>query len=65
MRNKTQVNNLLEQLRNDVKNINYLARTGCTFEQLTDAFSKTYQRLDNLQNLIDVEPDEYKSNQIL
>lgn len=65
MRNKATVLRDIDQLRSDVKNIDYILRTGGSQEDYRKAYQKTLDRLDNLQGLVDIEQDPYKSNQVL
>ena len=66
MKNKATVLKNIEQLRIDIKNINTLIfRTDTTNDQVFQAFKSVNERLDNIEGLIDIEIDPYKSNQIL
>lgn len=66
MKNKTTVLKNIDQLRIDIKNINTLIfRPDTTDDQVFQAFKTAYERLDNIEGLVDIEIDPYKSNQIL
>lgn len=66
MKNKATVLKNIDQLRIDMKNINTLIfRSDTTGDQVFQAFKTAYERLDNIEGLVDIEIDPYKTNQIL
>lgn len=59
MRSKEVISNNLDKLRNNINNIKYIVNTGGSFHDLLNAFEVVYTTLDNIDNLISIEPDEF------
>lgn len=59
MRSKEVISNNLDKLRNNINNIKYIVNTGGSFHDLLKAFEVAYTTLDNIDNLVSIEPDEF------
>ena len=59
MRSKEVVSNKLDQLRNNIKLIKYLMNTNGTFTEILAAFDSSFDTLDIIDNLVNIEPDAF------
>lgn len=65
MKNKPQVLSNIDKLRGDVKNLNLVITRGGSYDDLFQAFKRIEERIDNLEGLVDLEQDTFKTNQII
>lgn len=65
MRNKENILKNLDQLRNDISSVRYIVNTTGNFQEISEAFAKTFDRLENLEGLIAIEPDDFRTTQII
>lgn len=65
MKNKQLVLDNLERVRNNIRNLNYLTNTGCSFDELQNAFNLAFENLEKAEGLVSVEQDFYRTNQII
>lgn len=64
MRNKEVISNRLEQLRNNIKNTRYLMSTNGGWDEILASFDVSFDTLEVVENLINIEPDEFGSKLI-
>ena len=65
MRNKELVLQRIEQVRQDVRALNYLLRTNASFDEIQQSFEKINERIEQAESLVSIEPDTFKSNQLV
>ena len=65
MKNKTLVLTRVEQVRQAIKKINYIMRTNGSFQELDQAFVDTYEILESMESLVNIESDPFHTNQIV
>lgn len=65
MKNKQLVLDNLERLRNNIKNINYQYSTGAAFQDFKDAVEAALETLGKAEDLVNVEHDFFRTNQII
>lgn len=65
MKNKALVLARIETIRQKVRNIKYLINTNGSFDDVTKAFEETFEILDNAEELVSIESDPFKTNQLI
>ena len=65
MKNKQLVLTRVEQIRQRINGIKYLINTNGNFDDIRKAFDETYEVLDSMENLVSIEDDPYRSNQLV
>jgi hypothetical protein len=65
MKYKKNVSDYLDSLRTTLTNTKYHVSTGGSFEDILASFQKCYEIIEKAQDLIELEPDSFKNDQIL
>jgi hypothetical protein len=65
MKNKLLVLDRVEKIRYKVNNLKYLVNTNGSFDDIGEAFNEIFEVVDNMENLVSIEEDPFRSNQII
>jgi hypothetical protein len=65
MKYKKNVSDLLDNLRASITNTKYHVTSGGSFDDILSSFSKCYEILEKAQDLVDLEPESFKNDQII
>lgn len=65
MKNKQLVLDRIERVRLKVNKIKYLMNTNASFDDINYAFEETFETIENMENLVNIEEDSFRSNQII